>query len=291
VQANGQAAPARSDRLDYVVCDVFTSAPLAGNALAVFPATVGLAPDLRQRLAREMNLSETVFVTPAEAGGDGRLQIHTPDRELPFAGHPLLGSAAVLADCSDADLRLETGVGRVAVEVRALGRNRASAWMVQPWPRAVEVDGKLVADALGMGRDLTVVGYDNGVRFAFVELGEAAKLSALRLDLGLLGGLGHGLYCFAPAGERWRSRMFGPAIGVPEDPATGSGAGSLAVHLHSQGRIQTGERMLIEQGAEVGRPSLLEAIVEADGRGEKQVRVGGNVVVVAKGSFELPSAP
>ena len=289
--ATGQVPTPRvpSPGLDYVICDVFTDRALAGNALAVFPASPELEPELRRRLARELNLSETVFVCPAESGGDVGVQIHTPTRELPFAGHPLLGTAAVIAGGADADLQLETGVGTVAVEVRPRGRRRASAWMTQPWPQAVEVDGGLVARALGLGRDLAIVGYDNGARFAYVELVDADELSGLRPDLGLLGDLGHGLHCFAETEEGWKARMFGPAIGVPEDPATGSASGPLAVHLHSQGRIRSGERIAIEQGAEVARPSLIEAVVE-DARGSgRRVRVGGEVVVVAKGSFELPT--
>jgi trans-2,3-dihydro-3-hydroxyanthranilate isomerase len=291
VSASGQAAGSSALNLEYVVCDVFTSAPLAGNALAVFPVAPGLEADLRQRLARELNLSETVFVDPAQVDADARLQIHTPDRELPFAGHPLLGTATVLVGDRDADLRLATAAGVIEVEVRTRGRKRASAWMVQPWPRRVDIDAELVIAALGIDRELCVFGYDNGARFAYAELSGPAELASLRPDLGLLSDLGHGLHCFAEGEERWKARMFAPAIGVAEDPATGSAAGPLAVHLQTQGRIASGEPIALEQGAEVGRPSMLEAVVEDAGSAERRVRVGGDVVVVASGRFELPTRP
>jgi trans-2,3-dihydro-3-hydroxyanthranilate isomerase len=280
---------------DYVVADVFTDVPLEGNAVAVFIEAEGLDAAVMQRLARELNLSETVFVLPPAdpAQADADIRIFTPALELPFAGHPVLGTAFVLGARSGADtVRLKTGSGVVAVELTRTNGRPTFGEMGQPLPtwepfgRAAEV-----LTALRVQRsELPVEVYDNGVRHAYVQLADDAAVAALDPDIGALGQLGPvGVNCFAASGRKVKTRMFGPGLGVAEDPATGSAAGPLAVHLARHGVVGFGDRVEIHQGAEIGRPSVLFA--RADGAAERldAVTVGGGAVVVAEGAFRLVS--
>jgi trans-2,3-dihydro-3-hydroxyanthranilate isomerase len=274
----------------YTVVDVFTDTPLAGNQLAVFTDARELPEELLQPLAREMNFSETVFVLPRESDGHARIRIFTPSVELPFAGHPILGTAFVLGAPLQLDeLRLETGVGVVAVRLERDGSRIVFGRMSQPLPRwgAYEREAELLG-ALGLERSgLPVEVYDLGPTHVYVELLDESAVAVLAPDLGALAGHPVGVNCFAGSGRRWKLRMFAPAFGVAEDPATGSAAGPLAVHLARHGRIAFGDEIEIAQGAEIGRPSTLYA--RADGSGEQleAVEVGGSAVVVARGEFRL----
>jgi len=277
----------------YVVADVFTDTPLAGNALAVFTDGRGLDDEEMQRLARELNLSETVFVLPPEAGAHARIRIFTPSVELPFAGHPTLGTAFVLAGpLQTPEIRLETLRGIVPVALERDNERIVFGRMVQPlptWKPYGEAEALLAA--LGLDRsELPVEHYDNGAQFVYVGLGSLDELEALRPDVSALLALSGllGVYCFAGEGTQWRSRMFAPGGGVAEDPATGSAAGPFAVHLARHGRIGFGEEIEITQGVEIGRPSTLFA--RADGTAEQveRVEVAGSAVIVARGEFRLP---
>ena len=276
----------------YVVCDVFTDRPLTGNQLAVFTDARGLPEELMQELAREINFSETTFVLPAEGDGDARMRIFTPVRELPFAGHPTLGTAFVLAAPLQLGvIRLETGRGVVPVRLERDGARIVFGWMEQPLP-LFEPYGEeaAVLAALGVERsELPVELYDNGVRHVFVCLGSREEVAALRPDLAALAELPAvvGFNCFAGEERFWKTRMFGPGSGVPEDPATGSAAGPLAVHLARHGRIAFGDEIEIEQGAEIGRPSRLHARAEGSAERVERVEVGGGAVIVARGEFRL----
>ncbi|HEX3686561.1 MAG TPA: PhzF family phenazine biosynthesis protein [Gaiellaceae bacterium] len=277
----------------YVVADVFTDTPLAGNPLAVFTDGRGLDDDEMQRLARELNLSETVFVLPPEAGGHARIRIFTPAVELPFAGHPTLGSAFVLGGPLQlVELRLETLSGIVPVALEREGDRIVFGEMLQPLPKwAPYDDAEALLAALGVGRsELPVEHYDNGAQFVYVGLGSVEELAALRPDIGALLDLSGllGAYCFAGEGTQWRSRMFAPGGGVTEDPATGSAAGPFAVHLARHGRIAFGEEIEITQGVEIGRPSTLFARADGTAEALERVEVGGSAVIVARGEFRLP---
>lgn len=273
----------------YVLVDVFTDTPLEGNQLAVFTDAGAIAPDRMQPLARELNLSETVFVLPARQGGDARIRIFTPRSELPFAGHPVLGCAVVLGTAPErAAVTLETDAGPVTVTLRPSGERRAFGRMRQPIPswEAYERETELLR-ALDLERSgLPVEVYCNGPRHVFVELQSERQVAALRPDMQALADLGDaGVSCFAGSAGRWKTRMFLPALGVPEDPATGSAAGPLAVHLSRHGRIAFGEEIEIRQGAEIGRPSLLYARAEGSADAIAGVEVGGAAVIVARGEF------
>jgi trans-2,3-dihydro-3-hydroxyanthranilate isomerase len=277
--------------LEYVLLDVFTDTPLQGNQLAVFTDARGVDGQGMQRVARELNLSESVFVFPAEDGGDARVRIFTPGGELPFAGHPVLGCAIVLGRALGQDtVTLETPGGLVPVRLRLgeAGEQVSSGWMVQPIPtwEAFAHEAELLA-ALGVERSrLPVEVYCNGPHHVYVELDSREAVAALAPNLGALAKLCEvEANCFAGSGKHWKTRMFAPALGVGEDPATGSAAGPLAVHLFRHGRIASGEEIEISQGVEIGRPSLLYAWAEGDGERIERVEVGGSAVIVGRGEL------
>jgi trans-2,3-dihydro-3-hydroxyanthranilate isomerase len=283
-------APVR--RLRYVVADVFTDRPLTGNQLAVFTDARDVDPAVMQALAREMNFSETVFVLPAEGDAHVRIRIFTPVNELRFAGHPVLGTAFVLAAPMQLGvIALEMGAGVVPVELTrdesgriVFGRMTQPVPRVEPFERQNEVLAAVGVDAARAPVEV----YDNGVRHAFVVLDDVEAVSrvapdrAARLALGELG-----VSCSAGNGSRWRTRMFAPALGVDEDPATGSAAGPLACHLARHGLVSWGDELEIEQGAELGRPARLFARAEGGDGLIDRVEVGGSAVVVARGEFAL----
>jgi trans-2,3-dihydro-3-hydroxyanthranilate isomerase len=275
----------------YVVCDVFTDVPLAGNQLAVFTDAREIPEERLQALARELNFSETTFVFPSEGDGHVRMRIFTPVREVPFAGHPTLGTAFVLAaPLQLGEIRIETGRGTVAVRLEREGARISFGWMEQPLPDVTEfVDAGALLAALGVERsELPVQRYDNGIPHVYVTLPSEAAVAALRPDPAALGRVGDVCAnCFAGAGGRWKTRMFAPGHGVAEDPATGSAAGPLALHLARHGRIGWGEEIVISQGAEIGRPSTLHARVLGDADRVERIEVGGAAVVVARGEFRL----
>ena len=282
--------PAAAGWRRYLVADVFTATPLEGNQLAVFPDGRGLDGDLMQRTARELNLSETVFVLPPEHDGDVRVRIFTPASELPFAGHPVLGSAFVLGQATGAaKVILETAAGPVPVELERDGDRIAFGRMEQPIPVAepYEHAAELLA-ALGVRQSgLPVEAYRNGPRHVYVELASEAEVAGLRPDQRALAELEIGANAFAGRGRAWKTRMFAPFHGVPEDPATGSAAGPLAVHLARHGRIAFGDEIEIRQGEEIGRPSRLYARAEGSADRVEQVLVGGSAVIVARGEYRL----
>ena len=280
-------------RFRYVVVDVFTDRPLTGNQLAVFTDARDLDEGTMQLLAREMNFSESVFVVPATRDdADVRIRIFTPQVELPFAGHPTLGSAFVLgAPLQKIVIRLETGSGVVPVELERDGPRIVFGRMEQPIPSwNEEPNAKAILAALGVGESgLPVERYDLGPGHVYIELGSPADVAALQPDVGALGrATSDGVNTFARDDGRWKTRMFAPGAGVVEDPATGSAAGPLAVHLARHGRIACGEQIEISQGAEINRPSTLYAQVEGEGDRIDRVVVGGSAVVVARGEFSLP---
>jgi trans-2,3-dihydro-3-hydroxyanthranilate isomerase len=276
----------------YVIADVFTDRPLEGNGLAVFTDARELAEERLQPLARELNLSETVFVYQAEQGGHAKIRIFTPTSEVPFAGHPTLGTAFVLAGPLQIDeIRLETGAGVVPVRLEREGSRIVFGWMTQPLPtvEAYEPAEALLA-ALGVEESrLPIELYDNGLHHVYVALGSEDEVAALEPDLNVLARLPDvlGVNCFAGSGTAWKTRMFAPAGGVPEDPATGSAAGPLACHVVRHGLVEPGTEIEISQGAEIRRPSTLYARVEGSPEKIEKVEVGGSAVVVARGEFRL----
>ncbi|MGW1159286.1 PhzF family phenazine biosynthesis protein [Streptomyces sp. NPDC002519] len=286
--------------LPYDLADVFTDTFLGGNQLAVYTETTApLDADLMQAIALEMNLSETVFLLPAQENtADARVRLYSTVTEVDFAGHPLLGTAAILARDRAEDevaLRIETNAGIIPVTVRRHDGERFTGWMDQPLPDVQRVSGEQadrILDVLGLKSSvLPVTRYDAGIPHLYVmadapeavrgivpsfpALGEAAGTSRINV--------------FALTGPSSAvTRMFSPYDRVPEDPACGSAAGPLAAHLVRHGRLASGTRITLSQGEAVGRPSTLyaEAAVESDRI--TSIRVGGGVCLVGSGQLRLP---
>jgi trans-2,3-dihydro-3-hydroxyanthranilate isomerase len=276
----------------FVIADVFTDVPLAGNQLAVFTDARGLSETEMQALAREIGFSETTFVLPAEGDADIRMRIFTPARELPFAGHPTLGTAFVVAGpLQRIVLRIETAQGIVPVALEREGARIVFGRMDQPLPTIAPFgDAEALFEVLGVaGSILPVEAYDNGIPHIYIQLASDAEVAALAPDPARLASVAGvaGVNCFAHHGTRVKTRMFGPELGVIEDPATGSAAGPLALHLARHGRIGWGEEIVISQGAEIGRPSTLYARAEGAGGEASRIEVGGSAAVVARGEFVL----
>jgi trans-2,3-dihydro-3-hydroxyanthranilate isomerase len=303
--------------LDYFVVDVFTETPLKGNPLAVVLNTCGLATEAMQAIAREFNLSETTFVERRPAAVERvegvRVRIFTAQEELPFAGHPTLGTASVLKRVAPETLdgdRLTLGLKVGPVPVRfEMGSGDATATfgeMTQREPEfGAELDGADVAPLLGLGLSdlepaLTPQVVSTGNPFAIVVLQSVEALGRLKVDqekatAWLRERGGRWFYVMAPdpaSGPeqnrnpaKWRARM---QFYGGEDPATGSAAGCAISYLVACGAVAPGERVQVRQGVEMGRQSdLFLSARKADAR-VTDVRVGGSTVLVAKGQLFLP---
>lgn len=278
----------------YEVVDVFTDVPLQGNPVAVFTDAADLSAGVMQRAARETNLSESVFIVdgPSDEGSyDAHIRIFTPATELPFAGHPVLGTAFVVGAARDLALvRLNIGAGLIPIALTREGDEIVYGEMEQPIPEFAPFDrADEVLEAVGVKRsELPVMSCRNGPVHVYVALGSEDEVAALYPDLNALRSFeGVGVSCFAGAGERFKTRMFGPGVGVAEDPATGSAAGPLAVHLARHGWSEYGRPIQIRQGEEIGRPSLIRARVDGSDERIERVVVGGSAVVVAHGEYRL----
>ena len=239
-----------------------------------------------------MGFSECAFVLPPEAGGNARIRIFTPTRELPFAGHPLIGTAYVLGGPMQlGQVVLETGAGLIPVVLEREGARITFARMTQPIPewRAYEREARLL-EVLRIERsELPVDIYDNGMAHIYVALPSAEAVTAVWPDhVALADMTDAGVNCFFADGPNVKTRMFAPADGIPEDPATGSAAGPLALHLARLGVVQWGQEITISQGAELGRPSTLYATAfgSADG-GVTSIEVGGTAVVVGRAEIAI----
>lgn len=277
--------------LRFVVCDVFTDRPLAGNQLAVFTDAQRLDAATMQALALEMGYSESVFVLRPGPDAHAKIRIFTPAREIPFAGHPVLGAAFVLGGpISSDEIRLETPQGVIPVRLERQASRPVFGWMAQPIPSVArfEAENELLA-ALGVERSESPVEvYDNGISHVVVQLASRDAVARVRPDFERLAAVAPlGVSTFAGEGTRYKTRMFAPAAGVNEDAATGSAAGPLAVHLMRHGMIEPGDTIQIDQGEEIRRPSVLHARVSGSAEHIERVEVGGSAVIVARGEFRL----
>lgn len=277
--------------LPYVVVDAFTATPLSGNPVAVFSDAEGVPAQRMAALARELNLSETTFVLPPRSpGADWRVRIFTPVNELPFAGHPLLGTAIALSTLTGrTDFVLETERCLVPFTIATRGGRATEAHMEQPIPSWGPYEHKeFLLRALGVEDPIVpVLAYRNGPRHVLVGT-TLDRLSRITPDQRMLAELPDmAAHCFAAEGQRWRNRMFSPAYGVAEDAATGSAAGPLAIHLGLHGLAPFGEIIEIRQGVEMGRASLMSARVTGGPEGIDRVEVWGCGVLVAQGEFRL----
>jgi trans-2,3-dihydro-3-hydroxyanthranilate isomerase len=263
---------------------------LQGNQLGVFLDGRPFTTEEMQSLAREMNFAETVFLLPPREGGDVWVRIFTPESELPFAGHPVLGTAFVVgAALGKEEVALETGAGLVPVQLEQSDGRPVFGRMQQPIPVSEPFERECeILDALGVTESrLPIELYRSGAPHVFVALDSEDEVAALKPDVAALAELGIAANCFAGSGRSWKTRMFFPARGIPEDPATGSAAGPLALHLARHGQIAFGQEIEISQGAEIGRPSILYAVATGSRERVESVEVGGVALIVAAGDFRI----
>jgi trans-2,3-dihydro-3-hydroxyanthranilate isomerase len=292
--------------LDYCTLDVFTDRRFGGNPLAVVLDAQGLDDATMQAVAREFNYSETTFVLPpTNASHTARVRIFTPGGELPFAGHPTVGTAFALASLGriapgERDIVFDEAIGAVPVRLdrdAAGAIQRCTLTTAQP-PEHLETlsDADAAAAMLSLPPGAVTSApevWSCGVPFLVVPLASGGALSLAQLDVrrwrALLDGRAtQSVYPVARTGDtRWRVRMFAPGLGVAEDPATGSAAAALAGWL---ARTVTGDgdrTWQIEQGEAVGRPSLIELTYKQTGDIARRVRIGGRAVMVTRGTLTV----
>jgi trans-2,3-dihydro-3-hydroxyanthranilate isomerase len=293
----------------YYICDVFTDTRFGGNQLAVLPEAQGLSDRQMQQVAREFNFSETTFVLPAEQGHTRRVRIFTPAAEIPFAGHPNVGTAFVLA-ATGALGPIDTAL-RVTFEERAglvpitIHRRQGTLWCQLSAPERLSL-GKIVpvevlAGAVSLAPADVVIATHHpqvasvGLPFVVTELRDRSALERARVngpgfDALVTLGVVPDVHLYVRSRDQFdiRARMFAPFDGVPEDPATGSANCALAGLLsHCEAAEDGDTSWRIAQGVELGRPSLLEASAEKRGGVVVATRVGGASVLVSEGTMEV----
>ncbi|MGZ4812205.1 MAG: PhzF family phenazine biosynthesis protein [Terriglobales bacterium] len=296
--------PATPRRFQYVQLDVFTSRPLEGNALAVFTDARGLSDREMQALARETNLCETTFVLPRDAATERerghRVRIFTVQEELPFAGHPTLGTATVLHGASGASVvELDLNVGKIAVSFTDGSEGAAFGEMRQRDPElGLRHSREDVARVTGLkideiADDVPIQTVSTGLAFTIVPVRTLASMRALHPDLKaasqyLEGSQGKFFYFVSRETEDKSARLHARMIFYNgDDPATGSAAGCTAAWMVAHGVVKPEERALIEQGIETRRPSRIFVRAGRDGDRIVNVRVGGNSVEVIRGEMFL----
>lgn len=305
-------------RFRYHTLDVFTDRIFGGNPLAVFPDAEGLPSPVMAAIAGELNLSESVFVfRPETPEGTRKLRIFTPEAELPFAGHPTLGAAHLLAvtgavamepgEQSLTTVVLEEGIGPVRVTIRAESGAPAFSQLTAAQPpesgprppsreRLARLLGLEVAEVLT--GDWSPAAISCGVPYLFVPVANRGAVARARLDHGLWAQelksyWAPQLFVFAREAEMpgsdIRARMFAPGLGVPEDPATGSAVVALGGYLASRPSQRDGLlKRTVEQGFEMGRPSFLYLEADVVNGRAAALRVGGRTVVVGDGAIDIP---
>lgn len=288
---------------EYVLVDVFTQSQFKGNQLAVFPDATGLDTERMQKIAREFNFSETAFVFPAQDPEEPRVvRIFTPTVEVPFAGHPNIGTAFVLSHLglisSDGQVVFSEKAGRVAIEVQ----NRANGvWCELKAPEPLSVGQELPRELLAAALSLDTQDLDPkihppmvasvGLPFVLVRLNSREALKNARANLPVFDeihdtGVTPDIHLYVEQGEEIFARMFAPHDGVPEDPATGSANCALVAflsHLRPEAHGEFAWR--IQQGVEMGRASMLEARTVKQDRSVTEVFIGGHCAIVAQGRF------
>jgi trans-2,3-dihydro-3-hydroxyanthranilate isomerase len=297
-------------RYHYYICDVFTGTRFGGNQLAVLPEAGGLSDQQMQQIAREFNFSETTFVLPAEAGHTRKVRIFTPTKEIPFAGHPNIGTAFALARAgefgpieSPSRVTFEEKAGPVSVSIHQ--RPGSSIWCELTAPTRLSLGKTVPAQTLAAAVSLSpeaVVTRTHlpqvasvGLPFIFAELKDRAALARAQpnpagIETLAREGVTPDVHLYVHSADEFdiRARMFAPLDGVPEDPATGSANCALAGLLsHSKPERSGSFRWRIAQGVEMGRPSVLEARTEKQDGAVTDVWIGGESVLVSEGTIEV----
>lgn len=295
-------------RRRFITADVFTDQPFGGNPLAILPDAQGLSTDQMQRLAREFNLSETVFVLPPDdPAHTRRVRIFVPTREIAFAGHPTIGTALILATIGELELNhpkteimLEMEAGIVPVSIESVNERLGAATLTAPQkPTVREVpDHDAIAAMLSLEADQIIQAEvaSCGNPFILVQVKDRSALERSTPDLNALGRIGDDIGTKEPfvftddarEGFDFQARMYAPHSGIPEDPATGSAAAALAGWLGHHDPLQDGTiKKVIAQGIEMGRPSRLEIEVDKHAGDVTAVRVTGSAVLISEGQIEV----
>jgi trans-2,3-dihydro-3-hydroxyanthranilate isomerase len=293
----------------YYTCDVFTDTRFGGNQLAVLPEAQGLSDRQMQQVAREFNFSESAFVLPAEQGHTRRVRIFTPTAEVPFAGHPNIGTAFVLAAMgafgpidSSSTVTFEEKAGLVPITIH---QRQGTLWCQLSAPKRLSLGNTVPAEVLAAAvslapEDVVVTTHQPqvasvGLPFLVAELRdrsalERARVSGPGFDALVARGVVPDVHLYTRSGDEFdiRARMFAPFDGVPEDPATGSANCALAGLLsHYAAATDGSTSWRIAQGVEMGRPSVLEAGADKRGGVVVATRVGGTSVLVSEGLIEV----
>lgn len=296
-------------RRHFVTLDVFTDRRFAGNPLAVVLEPEGLDTAAMQAIAREFNLSETVFVqAPENAAHRAKLRIFTPASELPFAGHPTVGTAVLLGRLDGGtqprELVLELGIGPVHCDVTPGADGGRARFDLPKLPEDIgpPADDATIAAALGL--DVADIGFDGvrssrwsaGAPYSLVPLRDLATVArctvnpiAWKKAFGFDAHAAAYVFCrdTAQPGHALHTRMFAPGAGIGEDPATGSAAAAIAGYIPRFMKLADGDHLLvIEQGYEMGRPSLMELTLKIAGGRLTGASIGGGAVVVMEGAIE-----
>lgn len=289
----------------FITMDVFTQERFGGNPLAIVPDADGLDDATMQKIAAEANLSETVFIHHSGGSGNPQLRIFTPKSELPFAGHPTVGTAIYLAEESGADipqLTMVTRAGAVTAHIRRSAEGLTLAEITSPRPPRARPASSAAACAAAISLQEQDIAHapricDAGNPFTVVPVGSRDALSRARLDF-MAWAAGPGK-SEAPklfiihideddAGRVIHARMFAPSIGIAEDPATGSAAVALPALLHELQKLSDGEHQWqVHQGVDMGRPSLMQLRVVVAHGSVASSHVGGTAVRVISGSIQL----
>jgi len=298
----------------FIQADVFTDRAFSGNPLAIIPEDVGLTTEEMQAIAREMNLSETTFVLPADDPSAAfRLRIFTPTAELPLAGHPVVGACFVLAQRGR--LKLEEGANRIfqqcgagvlPVDIHVRKGEIVRVYMTQARPQFLKstMSRALLAPAVGLEEDrllpdgLPAQVVSTAIPQLMVPAQGLKDLEQIQPDFGAMRKVFQALdtNCLMiftrqtiHANSTVHARMFAPFLGVPEDPATGSASGALGAYLVRHGVMEARPtaHLIVEQGYEMGRPSTIYVEVDGGADGPIQVRVGGQAVEVGEGILKF----
>lgn len=292
-------------QFDFLIVDVFSDTPFGGNQLAVLTDAEGLSSEGMQAVAREFNFAETTFVLPAtDAGSARRVRIFTPGGELPFAGHPTVGTACALVMAGvgmTGETVLQEGVGPVRVAVEQRGdayTGRLSLEPVLDLPQDVPALAELAA-SLSLEPDEVLGAFcaGVGVNFTFVQIADRAAVDRTRLDRvawasALANRWGPQIYPFAGPlenGAELYARMYAPGLGIAEDPATGSAVAALAGAAALQAGASGAFQLQVTQGVAMGRPSRLSGSAFVEHDRVRTVEVGGGCAFVGRGSIEVPA--
>jgi len=301
--------------LRYLHLDVFTSKPLEGNQLAVFPEPGAIDAPTMQAITREMNFSECTFIFPPASGGDIKMRIFTPGEELPMAGHPTIGSTFALAAEGTiapgrSDFVFELGVGPTPVSLEWQNGRLAFAWMTQQLPKfgGVITDRKSFASAIGLAiddlpADSPIQVISCGVPFIFVRVATRQAVDSLSIDRKAFARCCQAAgveelptFFFTTdgkqedgAGQTVYSRMLAPGFGIAEDPATGGASGPLGCYLFHYGIVtpEAARHVLSLQGVLMKRPSRIHIAIDSKGGAITRVRVGGQSVMVGRGELSI----